>query len=374
MNRGQFKNFSFLLILFLLTTVCKADDGGKEGGFKCHLISGCSTKKISKPNLSLFIDRADLGIYAMGNPEQFLHITYFLINNSDDTVKYVGAGCLTSRFFHIDNPDITIIDNNWPPDSTEMLLIPPHRGIEGNLIGKFKLRPVSAFKFKVGISLLKWGRDDIPSILKKVTISGANVLWSDVETVEVENKHYNYKRDIANIKARWLKRPMDAFFPPLTKTDRDKYSISIDENKIAKLRDSIVYDLNISKRSILKRKCLVTMCPVKLNNNSKDTLEYINMKCSWTDIYKPDNNKFSVVKMICYSNFPTTIKVFPDQSITIYVPIKTFDLKNRNTKIKIGMNLYKYWSNDQLHMFNPDELMLRPETNNMVWSNEILVK
>lgn len=372
------KKCGLSLILFSLICVYKANGRSSYNCakvfLKCDSLQTALEKRSSKPDLTLYIDNANVGQYTMGDPEKFLHISYFLINNSDDTLRYTGSGCLTTKFFRTDNPNITIIDNVWPKDSLIQLLIPPHRGITGYLIGKFKKRAVAAFGFKVGMRLIQWEKADINSVLNKATNGVTDMVWSDTETVETNSKHYNYRAQVVKRKAHWLKRPITAFFPPLTKDDRDKYTLSIDENKILKLRDSTVYDLNIEERTNLKRKCLVTVCPVKLSNNSNGTLEYISMDCSWMDIYKPNNNKFSVVESICFKNVPTTIEVLPHQSVTVYVPIKTFDRTSRGLKIKIGMGLYKYLGRDQFELFNSDELMQQPESNNMIWSNEVVIK
>jgi hypothetical protein len=61
----------------------------------------------------------------------------------------------------------------------------------------------------------------------------------------------------------------------------------------------------------------------RLYNNTKDTVTYLRMTCSWGDSYTTDNDSFPTIKIPCYSNGPLTVKLAPYKSEEEYLTIIT---------------------------------------------------
>ena len=61
----------------------------------------------------------------------------------------------------------------------------------------------------------------------------------------------------------------------------------------------------------------------KLHNNSKDTLTYLRMTCSWRDSYTTDNDSFRVTWIPCYSNGPLTTQIPPGKTEEEYIEVRT---------------------------------------------------
>lgn len=150
----------------------------------------------------------------------------------------------------------------------------------------------------------------------------------------------------------------------LTNDDRKNYILNIDQKAIKKAIDI----------DLVKRKNHIAYLPLKFTNHSKDTLNYISMSCTWLDFYFTNNNQIKFEHQICFSNFPVVKTIYPQHTTTIYIPILLN--KNRrsiNRKFRIGISLQKFISNSQLVSFDIFKYMLRPETSNLIWSNEIKI-
>ena len=77
----------------------------------------------------------------------------------------------------------------------------------------------------------------------------------------------------------------------------------------------------------------------------------------------------------CDANYPRIITVAPRKSAVINVPVIYVKGSLGNSKkFKIGMSLQKYLSREQLFQFDAYAYLLRPETSNLIWSNEVLIQ
>jgi hypothetical protein len=160
-----------------------------------------------------------------------------------------------------------------------------------------------------------------------------------------------------------LKKPLPVYHP-LTDQDRKNFVLTIDQHKIKNIRDTLVYG---KKLGFIK-------CPLKLTNKSNDTLKYINMTCSWEEVYQIDkNNVMGIWAKACDSNFPTIITIPPQKALVINVPVIIHGSLGKNRAFKIGMSLQEFISREQLFDFDAQAYLLRPETKNLIWSNEVKV-
>ncbi|WP_413666301.1 hypothetical protein ACEN9X_17210 [Mucilaginibacter sp. Mucisp86] len=177
-----------------------------------------------------------------------------------------------------------------------------------------------------------------------------------------------YRHDLAS--------SIPAGFLKLSVSDREMLIISVDQNSVNQMKDTVCYSDGKLHR------CLYAVIPVILSNQSYDTLKYINMTCSWLDIFKTDagNVKFLPTSLMeeCWKNNPAVYAVAPHQQKVFYIPAGFLTDTGKgelftSKTFKIGMSLYKYIEGSQLPV-DIRGLALRRETDNIIWSNEIAVR
>lgn len=128
------------------------------------------------------------------------------------------------------------------------------------------------------------------------------------------------------------------------------------------------YALTIIKGKIIKenkQRFLIT--PTTITNNTKDTLEYYSMSCSWQDSYSVDCNKLKVDRQNCDKNIPTILTLAPGRSKTVEIRLlmdPTIDASQ--IKFKIGFNLMKVSNTQKEFDFNEQQ-----KKKNIIWSNII---
>lgn len=343
-----------------------------------------SLTRSTNPKVSLIINEISTSITYSGTkfkPIDSAHsISYFLINNTNDTLTYTSTGCLYSRFYLTNNPNLPPIDNShWPYDSIKRIIVLPHRGIIGHIELGFKGPGDTALNFKLGFRLLKWEGSNSSDVLNRLAHNKVDTVWSDSRKLKTDDwpkSYQSYEAMKQEMITHSLKKPLWAFFPPITDDDRKKYVLNIDQDKMLKLKDTLTSEWNIKEKKLDKRKRFFITCPVKLTNNTADTLKYMSMDCSWREIYRLRADNYSIADGgPCFKNGPTTIEVLPHQSRTVCIALVTDRDDNPPQKIKIGMSLQKYWSRDQIEMFflHQDALMVLPDISNMIWSNEVEV-
>lgn len=130
------------------------------------------------------------------------------------------------------------------------------------------------------------------------------------------------------------------------------------------------YKLTIIKGKVIKENNQTFwLTYVTLTNNTKDTLKYYSMSCSWQDFYSVESNKLQVVGKECDKNIPTILKLAPEQSRTVEIRLlinKTTDTSE--IKFKIGFNLMKVTSTKTVSDFDSKE---QRKKKNIIWSNII---
>jgi hypothetical protein len=341
----------------------------------CHygVSNQAASNSLSHPSkLSIFIDDCDFGNY-LGVPNS-LGVVFFIINNGNDTLKYTSTACLFSKFYCVDNANMTLMDYPLPWDSIKRVVILPHRGKSVAVGFKFSKIPDTSFKFKIGMKLVQWHNGNTHAILNRMAREKQDTIWSDVEVVKTDRNHHIPERTPEEYKKYILKKPLTAFFPSLTEKDKRKYTLSIDQSKIKQLKDTAIYEMDTLRDKGFKRKYLFTICEMRINNNSDDTLKYISMSCSWLWLYRVNNVNFRVADQFCLKNVDEIRAVLPRRSSIVKIPVITDSKTDFPKKIKIGLSLQKFTGSDQFfNFFDPRELMLRPETSNMIWSNEVMI-
>lgn len=130
------------------------------------------------------------------------------------------------------------------------------------------------------------------------------------------------------------------------------------------------YTLTIIKGKVVKEnKQTFWETPTTLTNNTKDTLRYFSMSCSWQDFYSVDNNKLQIEGALCDKNAPTILTLAPGQTRTTVVRLlisQTMDAPD--IKFKIGFNLMKVSKGQKLFDYDHKE---EQKKKNVIWSNVI---
>ncbi|MCE3229397.1 MAG: hypothetical protein K0S32_3948 [Bacteroidetes bacterium] len=115
----------------------------------------------------------------------------------------------------------------------------------------------------------------------------------------------------------------------------------------------------------------VVLLETTLWNNTKDTLRYLTMSCSWEDIYCFSNPNVFIPPTECTKNAPTIISVLPETNAkTIFNAYLAGTSQNSQEKVKLGIKLIKVPA-------EPDSSGKRESIHNLenvkniLWSNEI---
>ena len=238
------------------------------------------------------------------------------------------------------------------------LVIPPQKSATIQLSFKFHQQPDTTFNFKIGLKLIK---SSVKSISDK-TFANTPVKWSAVYIFRTDKKHQMYGLTEMETKSIKLQEPLPDYYK-LTKADRENYLLAIDQNRLKKPKDTILY----------KKKYTYILVPVNFINNSNEDLKYMSMSCSWLDYYQVNIKNIDIFSWNCNKNIPDLKTVAAHKSQVIFVPIiYNKAAVSKITRFKIGMSLQKYISKNQ---FGSDvyTYLLRPETSNLIWSNEIKI-
>jgi hypothetical protein len=128
--------------------------------------------------------------------------------------------------------------------------------------------------------------------------------------------------------------------------------------------------LTIIKGKVIKEnKQRFLIIPTTLTNNTKETLKYYSMSCSWQDFYSVDSKELVVDGQDCDKNIPIILTLAPEESKTVEIRLlmnRTID--GSEIKFKIGFNLMKVSSTQKEFDFDFNE---QQKKRNIIWSNII---
>lgn len=130
------------------------------------------------------------------------------------------------------------------------------------------------------------------------------------------------------------------------------------------------YTLTIIRGKVVKEnKQKFWITPTTLTNNTKDTIRYYSMSCSWQIFYSVNSNKLQVEGKDCDKNIPTILTLAPRQSRTVEIRLLISPkIDASKIKFKIGFNLMKVSSTQKELEFDFKE---QQKKKNIIWSNII---
>ncbi|MCD0465423.1 hypothetical protein [Flavobacterium sp. ENC] len=131
------------------------------------------------------------------------------------------------------------------------------------------------------------------------------------------------------------------------------------------------YTLTIIRGKVVKENNQTFwITPATLTNNTKDTLRYYSMSCSWQSFYSVDNNKLQVEAKNCDKNIPIILTLAPGKSRTLKIRLLMRQtIATSKIKFKIGFNLMKVSGTHKEFNFDFEE---QQKKKNIIWSNIIL--
>jgi len=326
-------------------------------------------QKSIKPKFEMFIDNCQ---YQQSNSDYLLYVTLLFFNNTSDTLKYIGTNCLYSSMYHVSNKNMIILNDACIQGyKIGYFSFAPHQRVYIQLSLKFHEMPDTSFKFRLGMSLIKWNDNTKKKkYINENEVKHAPILWSQSWNFKTDRKHQDYGLSEEENRQLILKEPLPVYYA-LTQLDRKKYILSIDQRQVTR-RDTIITKER-ENSTLYKEKVPFIPIHLKLTNNSSDTLRYMSMSCSWLDYYQFNIKGLNIWDEGCSKNIPRILTVLPHRSVIFYMPVMYE--KNRivpNLHFKIGMSLQKYISRQQPD--NAYTYLLRSETSNLIWSNEVSVK
>jgi len=310
-----------------------------------------TSMKIRSPRLLI------TGYGESGNSDhEYEVLRVFIVNYSDDTLRYWGANCRPSKFFTVSfNRYMHLVDRPCRDSAIEVIKIPPHRSQLIPLRLLVSKQPIGNIRISVRMNLYACSsftrfeediKDRTPMILKdNITLrydknGNSFYTWADGDKFEQKEK---------------LNLPTTKFYL-LTSEERKLYTITAAETQMSNGKETIYRGKNETVYTI----------PVMIHNNSDQILEYYSMTCSWIDFYRIDSKYFKIPGASCVGNLPTIITV-PAHSVhtdTISF-FYTKKFKKKPVYFKVGLNINK---NVHYDLFGDEDQLTQY---NIVWSNQI---
>lgn len=289
-----------------------------------------------------------------------LYVQFSVINNTNKEQVYLTGEDAPSMFFSVDNEDLILPPDNKNVGNNSYIhrTIASHGSMNIGLIFKLRHEPDSVFRFKLGMKLVPYSAN-----ANDIKLRNVETTWSDVNEVKLKRGRTFYERAIKEKAQRNLQEPLPIYHA-LTPQERNDYALTVDSGKIGLPVDTSMYFF------VDKRKTKFLLCYVNLENHSNDTLAYVTMNCNYLNIFLVDNKDFSIPPIMCYKNGPEVVKIPPHGARKMSIPLMINRFGPENRKFRMGMSLQKFVSREQLR-FDPELYLLRPETSNLIWSNEV---
>ncbi len=290
----------------------------------------------------------------------------FIINNSDDTLKYWGndADDALSEWIRICQPNglfsmsvnkfVHLADAGCNNSKLGQLIIPPHRSQLIPLKALVEDTTPGILALGVHFKLYRWFKSD--DFVTNEKIHAPEIL-SDSIALKIErgNVNYDWKKEVQKYKS----------IPPVT----DLHILTDEERK--------VYTLTVDQRKIKKEKKgqyryikeAVFLVPAIIHNNSSKELKYLSWSCSAEEYYRIDNKDFKTPDPICENNSPSIVSIPPNGTRTEIIPVISKEKKLKKLeRFKVGLNINKDVPG-YLTFLYLDGL----KQYNIVWSNEVQI-
>ncbi len=300
---------------------------------------------------------------SVGNTINGIGVNVLVVNTSEDTVKLAYSDCLASTFFTTNNSNLILTDLNFYCKSrnVEMTILKPHQYLWAKFFFTYRKAPNKVTEFKIGFRMLSWDNYNKETSQDIVGNKHADFLWSDNEIFNPNgNQSSNTKP------TRDYKKLAEILFPPLNSLQQKRQILSIDKDHIVRRETQICSGKDE----------ISFVVPLKLSNNSNDTLEYTNMSCDWPIIFITNNHLINIPsECTCLSNFPINYRIAPHKDITFNIPVDFDAAVKPGTHFRLGIVLLDF--KNMVHDMDLDFLeylsVLTRDPKYTIWSDEIEV-
>jgi hypothetical protein len=278
----------------------------------------------------------------------------FIVNNSDDTLKYPALHGLNTKFYVTDEPYLTPYVEDLYPDGISRAVVPPHESIVARLSFDFPKTRDATLKFRIGMHLLKWSDRYENKLPDRKSIAAADILWSDEVTFDTSKKQ---KSD-----TDLIIKQLNQIFPRPSEKDRNNYVLSIEQNKIKTYHDTTTYG---------NQPCVYFIVPLRLTNKSNDTLKYYSMTCDSTLIFGTSNTGILIRDPPdCDKNADAFLIVPPHRDTVFHLPLYyNISSIKPGMHFKLGMTLFD-WHDNRFDYFMEYIKFFKNKSQYYIWSNE----
>lgn len=298
--------------------------------------------------------------FASFDGDSYRFIDIYLNNNSNDTLFYAGTECHNLLFSVYSNPYFHLADNCKQTTYIKAAL-PPHRSQKLELYLTKDKSPDKDVSIIIHMKLYNWSDGDAKQ--NKELLPGE---LSDSTVLHYNANHQSYwsKKDNDIFEKKQRSILPDKYLYLLTDNDRKLYTLTVDNAKISKPRDTLLTFLGHRQ----PKKAKVVTVPAFLHNNSEATLRFYTMSCSWYDYWHTNYTGIGLSEWPCEANAPQIITVEPHQIYRRDLTIIYDSTVLKGERYRVSMSLIKSQKNDKF--FWPDEYIRF----NKIWSNEIAIQ
>lgn len=295
----------------------------------------------------------------------YKNITIFLNNNTDETLYFNGTDCYNTFFSLTPNPYFHLADGICKNANYSKVALPPHRSQKMELYLQTDKQPNRnvLLNFKLDFNKLIFKNNALQNLgsthvqlMDSILLTYNSNFQQYYLFDDFEKEHKKKSRILPN---------KDIYL--LTDGDRKLYTLTVNEGMIAKSHDTLVTLFRKNKSEKLK----YIKVPIILHNNSKNTLKFYSMSCSWSDFYGTNSKDINISTGVCDKNVPEIIEIKPHSEYQQYLPIIYNSKLKKGEKYKISMSLNKCSNtNNSLWGFDIEEYTMF----NKIWSNEVTIK
>lgn len=300
---------------------------------------------------------------ANGKQTPRITATVLLINNSDDTLKFAFLPCNLSKIYKVDNRNLKISDTGFAcaNERVRKIVILPHSYFDFIVNLAYRKVPDTTFTFRLNLHLLPWESNYTNTLPTDKAITEADTIWSDVQQFNADEN-----TEVGEKTPGEYKKKLQIIYTPFTSYQQKGYVLNVVIEKMASPRDT-------SDRCHKKRKYLSV--PIKLKNNTDDTLQFKDMTCDWQLIYQTNNPKINILSVCgCDANFDDLYRIAPHKDTLFYIPVY-YDKKSikPGARFRIGMTLLKTKRGVIFENFPESAELLRDVPKYNIWTNDIII-
>lgn len=302
------------------------------------------------------------GGFASFGGNNYTVIDIYLNNNSNDTLFYRGSDCHNLLFSVNNNPYFHLAYSTCKQRSYVKTALPPHRSQKLRSYLTMDKSPDKDVPIIIHMELYKWSDGDAKQ--------NEELLLGDLSDSTVLHYNSNHQEFWSKDEFEVLEKKERSILPDkdlylLTDNDRKLYTLTVDNAKISKPRDTLL----TFRRDGKSKKAKVVTVPAFFHNNSEATLRFYTMSCSWYDYWHTNYTGIGLSEWPCEANAPQIITVEPHQIYRRDLTIIYDSTVTKGERYKVSMSLIKapgIWDFDRW----PGEYVRF----NKIWSNEIVIK